>query len=101
MTRMSDHTDVLNRYLSQQPGIRKTLLTDPVQHARIETLRQTLDATDRAMVDEGVPDEARRRVLNRLVWGDAEGQVDMYAQAQQLRAQVFDACDLPESLTQA
>ena len=78
---MSDFTDdTLGRYLDQQPGMRETLHTDPVQHAQTELMRQLLDAADRAMAIEGVPNEDRRRVVNRIVWGDPEGLTDVHAQ---------------------
>ena len=78
---MSDFTDdTLGRYLDRQPGMREALLTDPFQHAQTELMRQLLDGAERAMADEGVPDEARRRVVNRVVWGEPEGLVDVHAQ---------------------
>ncbi|MGW5477686.1 hypothetical protein [Streptomyces sp. NPDC004008] len=96
---MSEFTDgTLGRYLDQQPGMRETLLRDPVQHAQTELMRRTLEATERAMADEGVPDEARRRVVNRVVWGEPEGFVDVRAR---FREQVLAAYDLPTKLTDA
>jgi hypothetical protein len=78
---MSEFTDdALGRYLDQQPGMRRALLTDPVQCAQTELMRRTLDALDRAMTDEGVDEEPRRRVVNRVVWGDPDGLVDVYAE---------------------
>lgn len=99
---MSDNTDdVLNRYLEQQPGMRQQLLTDPLQHAQAEWMRQTLAAAERAMADEGVPDEARRRVINRIVWGEPEGRIDMHARVRETREQVLAAFELPPELTDA
>lgn len=96
---MSDFTDrALGRYLDQQPGIRQALIEDPVQHAQTELMRRMLDATDRAMADEGVPEEVRRRVVNRVVWGEPEGFVDVHAR---IREQVLAAYDLPPDLTEA
>lgn len=77
MSEFTDHT--LNRYLAQQPGMREALLHDPVQHMQAEVLRQTLDMVERALIDEGIPDDARRRVINRVVWGEPEGHVDVHA----------------------
>jgi hypothetical protein len=78
---MSEFTDdTLDRYLDQQPGMRRALLNDPVQCAQTEVLRRTLVALERAMVDEGVDEEARRRVVNRVVWGDPDGLRDTHAE---------------------
>jgi len=78
---MSDFTDdTFGRYLDQQPGMREALHTDPVQHAQAELMRQMLDGAERAMTDEGVPEKARRRVVNRIVWGEPEGLIDVHAQ---------------------
>lgn len=77
---MSEFTDdALGRYLDQQPGMRQALLTDPVQNMQAKALRQTLNMVERALVDEGVPDDVRRRVINRVVWGEPEGSVDVHA----------------------
>jgi hypothetical protein len=96
---VSDFVDeALGRYLDQQPGMREAFHTDPLQHAQVKWMRQTLAAAERAMADEGVPDEARRRVINRIVWGEPEGRVDVHAR---MREQVLAAYDLPTELTDA
>lgn len=78
---MSEFTDdAVDRYLGQQPGMREALLHDPVQHMQAEALRQTLSMVERALIDEGVPDDVRRRVINRVAWGEPEGRVDVHAQ---------------------
>lgn len=83
---MSEFTDgTLNRYLNQQPGMREALLTDPVQHMQVEALRQTLNMVERALADEGVTDDVQRRVVNRVVWGEPEGYVDVHAQMDRQR----------------
>ncbi|WP_037616406.1 hypothetical protein [Streptomyces aureus] len=77
---MSEFTDdTLARHLDQQPGMRRTLLFNPAQRMQTEVLRRTLDMAERAMADEGVSEEARRRVIDRIVWGDPEGIRDMHA----------------------
>jgi hypothetical protein len=96
---MSEFTDdTLNRYLSQQPGMREALRNDPGQHMQAEALRRTLDMVERAMIDEGMPVEVRRRVVNRVIWGEPEGFVDVRAR---VREQVLAAYDLPVELTDA
>jgi hypothetical protein len=97
---MSEITDdLLGRYLDQQPGMRQALLEDPVQHAQTELMRRTLAAVERGMADEGIPPEVRRRVVNRIVWGEPEGLVDVHAR---VREQVLLAAhDLPVELTDA
>lgn len=81
---MSESTDdTLNRYLAQQPGMREALLTDPVQHMQAEALRRTLAMVERALIDEGLPDDVRRRVVNRVVWGESEGFVDRHARVRE------------------
>jgi hypothetical protein len=93
---MSDFTDgTLGRYLDQQPGMREVLHTDPVQHAQTELMRQLLDGTERAMADEGVPEEARCRVVNRIVWGEPEGLVDVHAQRRAAQERAAAAYDYP------
>ncbi|MDX3314661.1 hypothetical protein P1S61_37540 [Streptomyces sp. ME08-AFT2] len=95
---MSEFTDdTLGRYLDQQPGMRQALLTDPVQKMQAEALRQTLSMVERALTDEGVPDDVRRRVINRVVWGEPEGFVDVHAQMEGVRRQML-AADLPPDL---
>lgn len=76
--------DALGRYLNQQPGMREALLHDPVQHAQAELLRQTLTSVERAMNDERVPGDVRRRVINRIVWGEPEGYVDVHARRDEM-----------------
>lgn len=94
---MSDFTDdTLGRYLDQQPGMREALLHDVVQHRQAEQLRQTLAAVERAMADEGVTNDARRRVINRIVWGEPEGLVDVHAQMVGVRKQMLAADLSPE-----
>lgn len=93
---MSEYTDdSLNRYLDQQPGMRKALLTDPVQHMQAEVLRQTLAAVNRAMADEGVSEEARRRVLNRVVWGEPEGRADVHARVREQAITAYSSMPMP------
>lgn len=95
---MSEFTDeVLGRYLDQQPGMRQALLEDPVQHAQTELMRRTLAAVERGMTDEGIPPEVRCRVVNRIVWGEPEGLVDVHAR---VREQVIAAYDLPAEMVE-
>jgi hypothetical protein len=99
---MSEHTDdILNRYLGQQPGMREALLNDPVQKIQVESLRQALTMVERALADEGLPVDVSRRVVNRIVWGDPEGYVDVHAKVREVQQQVLDAYDLPTELTDA
>lgn len=96
---MSEFTDdTLNRYLAQQPGMRQALLTDPAQHMQIEALRRTLRMVERALADEGLPDDVQRRVVNRVIWGEPEGYVDVRARVQE---QVLAAYNLPTELIDA
>lgn len=96
---MSEYTDnTLSRYLDQQPGMRQALLHDPAQHMQVEALRRTLSMVERALADEGLPDDVQRRVVNRVVWGEPEGYVDVRARVQE---QVLAAYDLPTELTDA
>lgn len=88
--------DTLGRYLDQQPGMRQALLTDPVQKMQAEVLRQTLSMVERALVDEGVPDDVRRRVINRVVWGEPEGSVDVHARMRRERDLLLTTFDPSE-----
>lgn len=92
---MSEHTDdILGRYLDQQPGMRETLLNDPAQKLQVESLRQALTMMERALADEGIPESVARRVINRIIWGDPEGAVDVHAKMRAVRKQML-AADLP------
>jgi len=90
--------DTLGRYLNQQPGMRKALLNDPVQNMQAEMLRRTLAMTESALIDEGVSEDVRRRVINRVVWGEAEGRIDMHARMDEVRKQM--AADLSPDFAQ-
>ena len=92
---MSEFTDAtIGRYVGQDPEQRKAYALDPAAHMRIETIRQTLDAVERAMVDEGVAEEVRRRVINRVVWGEPEGYVDVHAQMDRQRRAMAESVAL-------
>jgi hypothetical protein len=97
---MSEYTDdTIARHLAQQPGMRQALLEDPVQRAQTELMRRTLAAAERAMTDERVPDEVRRRVINRIVWGEPEGRIDVHAQMRdQVAAMYSSMLPSPEAL---
>jgi hypothetical protein len=98
---MSEFADAtLGQYVDHQPGLREALLHDPVQKAQIEALRQTLAMMERALADEGIRDETRRRVINRIVWGDPEGLVDVHAKMMEVRKQML-AANLPPDLAEA
>lgn len=98
---MSEFTDdTVGRYIGQDPEQRKEYALDPAAHMRIEVLRQTLDAVERAMTYEDVPEESRRRVINRVVWGEPEGRVDVHAQMAGVREQML-AADLAPEFAQA
>ena len=93
---MSEFTDdTIGRYIDQRPGLRETLLHDVVQHREAEQLRQTLAAVERAMVEERVPEEARRRVINRMVWGEPEGLVDVHTKVREQTIAAYDALPFP------
>lgn len=90
---MSDYSDdTLDRYLAGHTEARRAYLEDPVQHAQIELQRRLLDATERAMQAEGMPEDARHRVVNRIVWGDPEGLIDVHAQRFAATVAAREAC---------
>ena len=96
---MSEFTDAaIGRYVDQDPKRRKEYALDPAAHMRVELLRQTLDAVERAMTYEDVPEEVRRRVTNRVVWGDPEGVDDRHARVRLDREELLGAYDLLLSL---
>ncbi|NUS79166.1 MAG: hypothetical protein HOV70_23610 [Streptomyces sp.] len=92
--------DVVGGYVDAQPGMRAALSDDPVQQAQIESLRQALAMVERALVDEGVSEDVRRRVINRVVWGEPDGRVDVHAEMLGLRKQML-AADLPPEVARA
>lgn len=86
---MSEFVDeTLGRYVDQQSELRATVLSDPVQNMRIQDLRQTLDAMERALAAEGIAEEVRRRAINRIVWGDPEGLTDVHGQREAMIRQM-------------
>ena len=97
---MSEYTDsTIGRYLDQQPGMRQALLHDPMQHALTQSMRQLLAAADRAMDDEDIPEEVRHRIVNRIVWGEPQGRVDVHAQMdRQGKAMAMSALPSAETL---
>lgn len=88
--------DILGRYLDQQAGMRAALLNDPMQHMQAEALRQTLTMVERALIDEGVSEDVRRRVINRVVWGEPEGHVDVHARMRRERELLLTSFDPSE-----
>lgn len=98
---MSEFADAtISRYLDLQPGMREALLRNPARRAQIEALRQALTMVERALADEDVPREVQRRVINRVIWGDPEGLVDVYARMASVRKQML-AADLPPDVARA
>lgn len=93
---MSDYSDdALDRYLARNAESRRVYLEDPFQHAQAELLRRVLQSAGDAMAEEGVPEEARNRVVNRIVWGDVEGLVDVHGQRVAAAEAARDACAAP------
>lgn len=77
MSGLSDES--IGRYIDHSAQRRTAYRNDPQAHFETEMLRMILDSADRAMADEEVPEEARRRVINRVVWGDPDGVTDAHA----------------------
>jgi uncharacterized protein YjiS (DUF1127 family) len=93
---MSEFTDsTIGRYLERQPGMRQALLEDPAQHMQVEALRRTLAMVDRALADEGVSEETRRRVANRVVWGEPEGVTDVHAHVREQAIAAYSNMSMP------
>jgi hypothetical protein len=94
---MSEFVDSnLGRYLDQQPGMREALHKDPAQKVQVETLRLALSMVERALIDEDVPEDARRRVINRVIWGEPEGHVDVHARMRRERELLLTSFDPSE-----
>lgn len=97
---MSEFTDdAISRYIGQTPERRKAHMLDPAAHLQAEVMRQTLDAVERAMVEERMPEETRRRVVNRVVWGEPEGLIDVHAKVRLEREELHGAYEFLSSQT--
>lgn len=71
---MSEFADfTVARYMELDHETARAYHLDPQVHAEIERLRQFVDATDRALMDERIPTEIRKRVINRIVFGEPDG----------------------------
>lgn len=66
------------RYLEWDRETARAYHLNPQVHADIERLRQYVEATERAMIDERIPKQARERVINRVVFGGPEGPDAVY-----------------------
>ena len=76
---MSEFVDLtVARYMERDRDTARAYHLDPQVHADVERLRQYVDATERAMADEGVPRQARERVINRIVFGEPEDRDAVY-----------------------
>lgn len=76
---MSEFADLtVARYMELDRETARAYHLDPQVHYDVERLRQFVDAAERAMVDERVPRQVRERVINRIVFGDAEGRDAVY-----------------------
>lgn len=90
---MSEFTDdTLSRYLEKDPETARAYHLDSQVHADVERLRHLVEATERAMVDEGVPARVRERVVNRIVFGEPEGREAVYVSR---REQMMAMAKLP------
>lgn len=76
---MSEFSDLtVARYLERDREAAHAYHLDPQVHADVERLREFVEATERAMVEERVPRQVRERIINRIVLGDPEGQDAVY-----------------------
>lgn len=94
--------DVLERRIHRatlmDPDVARQYHTDPGTHAQITVLRQVLQAADKAMRAEGVPERVRDRVVHRVLFGEAppslegdpEARID-WADAHQRHAELVRA----------
>jgi hypothetical protein len=63
--------DILNDWMRRQkPSWREAYLKDVMVHTQVTSTRNTLELVERAMRKEGLPDEAIRRVLLRVILGE-------------------------------
>ncbi len=85
---MSEFADLtVARYLELDREAARAYHHDPQVHAEVERLRQFVDATDRAMMIERIPAETRKRVINRIVFGEPGGLKAVYvSQREQMQA---------------
>lgn len=57
----------INEHYLATPAERDAYYHDPVKHAHIHMLRQTLTATDEAMETEGISEQVRDRIIYQLL----------------------------------
>lgn len=70
---MSEFTDgLITQHLGRHQDRWEDYLKDSAFHHETELLRRLLETTERAMEREGIAAEARRRVLETIVFGDPD-----------------------------
>lgn len=76
---MSEFADLtVARYMELDRETARAYHLDPQVHYDVERLRQFVNATERAMLEERIPKQVRERIINRIVFGDAEGRDAVY-----------------------
>jgi hypothetical protein len=73
---MSDAERVMHIYDQQVPGAREAYMTDPVTHYARSMMRHLLAIAEIAMRTEGIPSDARFRILMTMAVGQPSTPVD-------------------------
>lgn len=66
------------------PELRLQQANDPWQHAQLEVIRRMTQVYEDAMRFEDIEPKTRRRVLNRVLYGDPTGLEDVYRKEMEL-----------------
>lgn len=70
---MSEFTDsLITQHLGRHPDKWEDYLRNSDFHYHIELLRRLLETTEKAMEDEGIAEESRRRVLETITFDEPD-----------------------------
>lgn len=76
--RMPVDVDQMATQFLDDPAAQQAYLNDPQYHHSIDLLKAALKAVDRAMRDEDIPSDVRRRVIRTVLGGAAPSEREAY-----------------------
>lgn len=89
---MSDYLrQARERWADRMPGAHHAYMNDPTTHYQVQLMDAILATVDMAMEDEGVPEDARQRIIRTVVYGspnpaDAEVRIAQQKEAERQMA---------------
>jgi hypothetical protein len=85
----ADVDKLINQWLYRMPDAAQAYRHDAMYHAQIKWLRRLMVAADMAMEAEGVPEQARDRVVRSLILG-APDESEALARTEQMEKAIAD-----------